>query len=71
MFDLWTNYYPQNEDIIMKTPKGFIIETDNHKTTILKTLTTMENEGVIVSFEETRVSIKPTTTKNDSLHIQL
>lgn len=64
MADIWTAHFPQNRDILIKTKKGFIIKTDNDKSTIIETLHSLK-DNIITTFEESKESIKPSSTKNN------
>lgn len=66
MVDIWTVHYPQSRDILIKTKKGFIIKTDNDKSEIIETLNLLKNQNKIATFEETKESIKPPSTKNNT-----
>lgn len=53
MADLWESIRPRNEDVILKTKKGFLLKTDATKIIIANTLKNLQKHAKIAAFSET------------------
>ena len=64
MADIWANERPTNNDIILKTKKGFLLKSNTPKTILNNSLKKLRSQELITDFIETNSSINSPQKSN-------